>query len=190
MFARFAALSMLMAAAGGGALAAAIPTAPSIDKDEAVALSSSAPWWEKLMVTVGAEGETIGCRYQTSLQPGATKPCEVSGGNEAAASGDTMSEQLTHITFERRFTPDATTDDTAIGTGDTLLGKSVLALAIDGQGRVRGCKVVATGGSKPDYGCAEAQAEKFEAGVTRAPGRPLRVATLTILIYAHEENHV
>ena len=65
----------------------------------------------------------------------------------------------------------------------------MLALAIDGRGRVRGCKVVATGGMKPDYGCAEAAAEKFEASATTAPVAT-RVATLTILVYARDENQV
>jgi hypothetical protein len=62
----------------------------------------------------------------------------------------------------------------------------VLALAIDKQGRVRGCKVVATGGTEPDYSCKEAAAEKFEASAT-SEVKPLRVATLTILVYARQE---
>ena len=136
---------------------------------------------------MGEEGETRSCTYQTSLIPGETKDCEVSGGAEASSEG--LPEQLTHVTFERRFSPDAATDDVEVAAGDTLIGKSVLALAIDAQGKVRGCKVVATGGMKPDYGCKEAAAEKFEASATRAPVAT-RVSTLTILVYAHDENQV
>ena len=96
---------------------------------------------------------------------------------------------MTRITFERRFSPSANLADGEVEAGNKLLGKSMLALAIDANGKVRGCKVVATSGMKPDYGCAEAQAEKFEASATTAP-EATRVATLTILVYAHEENQV
>ncbi len=175
-------------------LAALIPftaaAAPSAGFDrpseKSEALSSTAPWWEKLVLTVGDEGAPQSCLYETSLEPGATKECDVvDEGNPAQASA-AMPEQMTRITFERRFSPVASLADSEVAAGDTLLGKSVLALAIDKQGRVRGCKVVATGGTEPDYSCKEAAAEKFEASAT-SEVKPLRVATLTILVYARQE---
>ena len=165
----------------------AIPDMPAAETQQ----SASAPWWEKLVVTVGEEGETRACQYETSMEPGQRLPCDVEGkefgrGRRAAAA---LPEQVTRITFERRFSPTANLADGEVAAGDSLLGKSVLALAIDGEGRVRGCKVVAAGGMKPDYGCKEATAEKFEASTTSA-AVTTRVATLTILVYAREENQV
>lgn len=160
----------------------AIPDMPVAETQQ----SATAPWWEKLVVTVGEEGETRACQYETSMEPGKRQPCEVDGAAEAAAA---LPEQVTRITFERRFSPTANLVDGEVAAGNSLLGKSVLALAIDGEGRVRGCKVVAAGGMKPDYGCKEATAEKFEASASSAPVAT-RVATLTILVYAHEENQV
>ena len=63
----------------------------------------------------------------------------------------------------------------SLQTGDTLLGRQVMALAIDPVGKVSGCKVVATSGDvTPEYGCEQASSEKFEANarprVSRAPG--------------------
>ena len=57
-------LSTLMAATAGGAAALA---------NNGDALVSSAAWWEKLVVTVGAGGDTV-CPYQSSLTPGSVKP--------------------------------------------------------------------------------------------------------------------
>lgn len=164
---------------------AATPTIPDMP-ESASQLSASAPWWERLVVTVGDEGETRACQYETSVEPGKRQACEVEGAAEAAAG---VPEQVTRITFERRFSPEANLADGDVEAGSKLLGKSVLALAIDGAGRVRGCKVVATGGMKPDYGCAEAAAEKFEASASTAASAT-RVASLTILVYAHEEDQV
>ena len=192
MLARTAAVCALTALLPLAAMAATPPgTEHARPSDQPEALSATAPWWERLVLTLGDEGETRTCTYQTSLIPGETKDCEVGGAAAGAdeASAEGLPEQLTHITFERRFSPDATMDDAEVAAGDTLLGKSVLALAIDALGKVRGCQVVATGGMKPDYGCKEAAAEKFEASATAMPVAT-RVATLTILVYAHEENQV
>ena len=193
MLARTAAICALTAVMPFAALAATPPATADYARAlaQTEALSSTAPWWERLVLTLGDEGETRTCTYQTSLIPGETKACEVTGATARAeqASAAGLPEQLTHVTFERRFSPDAAMDDAAVAVGDTLIGKSVLALAIDAQGKVRGCKVVVTGGMKPDYGCKEAAAEKFEASATAAPVAT-RVSTLTILVYAHDENIV
>ena len=166
---------------------AATPTIPDIPATE-TQQSASAPWWERLVVTVGDEGETRACQYETSLEPGKRTPCDVEGAASAEAAS-ALPEQVTRITFERRFSPAANLADSEVKAGDSLLGKSVLALAIASDGRVLGCKVVAAGGMKPDYGCKEATAEKFEASTGTAPAAA-RVATLTILVYAHEEDQV
>ena len=114
---------------------AAVPAIPDMPSQ----LSASAPWWERLVVTVGDEGETRACQYETSLEPGKRKPCDVEGAASAKDAAAAVPEQVTRITFERRFSPAANLADGEVAAGDKLLGKSVLALAIDGQGLVRGC---------------------------------------------------
>lgn len=182
MLAPLTALAALIPFTASSAAAPAIPDMP----DAETQLSASAPWWEKLVLTLGEKGETRACQFETSLEPGKRQPCEVEGTNEAAKG---VPEQVTRITFERRFSPAASLADGEVKAGDKMLGKSVLALAIDAGGRVTGCKVVAAGGMRPDYGCKEAAAEKFEASAS-AMAAPNRVASLTILVYAHEENQV
>ena len=168
--------------------AASAPATSSAIPDSETQLSASAPWWEKLVLIMDDAGETRACQFETSMEPGQRLPCDVEG-PAVAEAGAALPEQVTQITFERRFSPTANMADGELKAGDKMLGKSVLALAIDGEGRVRGCKVVAAGGMKPDYGCKEAAAEKFEASVGSAPVAT-RVATLTILVYAHEQDQV
>ena len=189
MLARIAALAALVPITAAAAPSASqVPAGGELDQPSAKSeeLSSTTPWWEKLVVTVGDEGSAHSCLYQTSLEPGASKACDIEDESGAASASAGLPEQMTRITFERRFSPVASLADSEVAAGDTLLGKSVLALAIDKAGRVRGCKVVATGGTKPDYSCEQATAEKFEASAT-SDAKPLRVATLTILVYAHHE---
>jgi hypothetical protein len=50
------------------------------------ALVSSAPWWEKVTVTVNSDGEPRSCSYQTSLTPTKANSCAVSGTSAALAS--------------------------------------------------------------------------------------------------------
>ena len=150
------------------------------------ALQSTASWWEKITVTIAGDGEAQACEYTSSLGGKATA-CEVEGG---AANPEAMaaSDEFTKITFERRFTPGADIPSTAgLHPGDTLLGGQMLALAIDEAGAVKGCKVVAkTGKASPDYGCAEAVAEKFEASARTTVDEP-RQGYLTVLVYGHSE---
>src|SRR5947209_14732721 len=52
-------------------------------------LSSSAPWWERVTVTVTGDGQPRSCRYETSLQPSAAQHCDVSDDQAAVvASSD------------------------------------------------------------------------------------------------------
>jgi hypothetical protein len=161
----------------------------------AATLTSSVPWWERVTVTVSDDGNTRSCRYETSLKPQNSTSCDVVGSDGAAAKSAATSgakDQYTRITFERRFTPGIKPDMKALQPGEVLLGGQMLALAIDGQGAVKQCKVVETSGSlPPQYGCDEASTEKFEASVRTAKARaPEREGYMTVLVYGHSEHVV
>ena len=151
-------------------------------------LDASGPWWEKITVTMTGDGKPQSCRYESSI--GGADACAVDGNDGKVPAKAENSEQFTKITFERRFAPGGKLPDVGkLHPGDTLLGGSIMALAIDGEGAVKGCKVVATsGGVKPDYGCEEAAAEKFAAS-TNAVAEPTQ-AYMTILVYGHSEQVV
>jgi len=150
----------------------------------------AAPWWERITVTVDGNGDSQGCLY-TSSSGERSNDCTVdaSAGDGSDGHSATARDQVTRITFERRFTPGAiTAADGVVQTGDTLIGREVMALAIDGRGSVKTCKVVSTTGEMTlDYGCAEAKAEKFQASMRRGETAP-REGYMTVLIYAHPEH--
>jgi hypothetical protein len=167
------------------ALAAATAT-------QSPALMSGQPWWEKVTVTLSGDGAAHSCKYETSLRVAASNTCQVSGGAKgfsASSTGSGSKEEITRITFERRFFPGvAAPADTTLEPGDTLLGKQVMALAIDGAGAVKACKIVAKGGDMtPEYGCDEAQTERFEA-TAKTAAADHRVGFMTVLVYGHEEH--
>jgi hypothetical protein len=158
-------------------------------------LKSSVPWWEKITVTMTGDGEPRSCKYESSLKASDPGACDVqseapaagaSSGASAASSGSKA--ELTRITFERQFLPGATRPGEAnLNPGDTLLARQVLAINIDPAGAVKGCQVVAKSGDMlPDYGCKEAQAERFEANVKAAERQ--RQGFMTVLVYGHEEH--
>jgi hypothetical protein len=157
----------------------------------------AAPWWERITVTVSGDGQSQGCLY-TSSSGANSSDCTVEDAASMSSSSSSSSEHsatggasLTRITYERRFTPGMVTKaDVNVQTGDTLLSREVMALAIDGRGSVKNCKVVAASGQMTvDYGCADAQAEKFQASVTRgAPPAAERQGYMTVLVYAHQEH--
>ena len=154
------------------------------------ALTSTAPWWEKVTVTVTDDGQTQSCRYESSLTPNAGKDCSVVGDAQSMTHHAGARDQYTRITFERRFTPNAQPDLASLSAGETLLGGQTLALAIDGRGAVKGCKVVAQSGAmKPEYSCDDATAEKFQASVGGAE-KIERQGYMTILVYGHTEHMV
>lgn len=157
-------------------------------------LTSNAPWWERVTVTVTDDGQTQSCRYESSLTPSANKDCTVTG---AASPADMThragaKDQYTRLTFERRFSPDASPNLDSLQPGETLLGGQVMALAIDGNGSVKGCRIVATSGSvKPQYGCDEATAERFQASAGTPRARTAEHAGyLSIIVYGHSEHVV
>ncbi len=161
------------------------PTAPAIDPST-VTSDAALPvgaWWEKITVTMDGNGKAQSCKYESSTAANASKPCKVVGGNGAATSAkDGTKGELSTITFERRFDP-SRPGAAAIATGDTLLGREVMSLAIDAAGKVSGCKTVAvTGNMSLQYGCDEASAEKFEASAAALAG------FMTISVYGHSEH--
>ena len=160
-------------------------------------LTSSAPWWERVTVSVTDDGKTQGCKYETNLGGGKSSSCSVSGDDQATAAKASSSssgpkDKITRITFERRFTPAAMPVAPAMQPGDLLLGGAVMALAIDGKGAVEHCQVVSTSGSvTPQYGCDEASAERFDASAGDPHLRtPAREGYMTILVYGHSEHVV
>ena len=156
-------------------------------------LLPNSPWWEKVTVTISGDGHAQGCQFESSLKPEASQKCDVSSSNDAAVANSTHSsgskDEYTRITFERRFTP-ASQPQPTLQPGEKLLGGQMMALAIDGHGQVKNCKVVAqTGSMKPDYGCDEASAERFEASAGAHPAAT-HEAYMTIIVYGHQEHVV
>lgn len=158
------------------------------------ALNPSTPWWERVTVKVTDDGQTQSCRYESSLRPEAAQNCSVVSSEASmakASSSSSSKDEVTSITFERRFSPTATPSLAALQPGDTLLGGQMMALAIDGAGAVRNCRVVATSGTvTPQYGCSEATAEHFSASAATRPGAAQREGYMTILVYGHSEHVV
>jgi hypothetical protein len=152
------------------------------------------PWWERITVTMSGDGQSRGCLY-TSSTGQTSSDCTINASaSDGSASGDpgaveqSASGEVTRITFERRFTPGVTAAAAPVQTGDTVIGREVMALAIDGRGAVRSCKVVNQSGDMlVDYGCAEARAERFQASARRGAAAGLQ-GTMSVTIYAHAEH--
>ena len=147
------------------------------------------PWWEKITVTMSHDGQAQGCRYETSKASAAAKDCKVVGAS-AAVAAPSAKDQYATITFERRFSPGgAPPAESAMVAGDKLLGRQVMSLAIDGGGKVSGCKVIAASGETGlSYGCEDVAAEHF---TTSAPASASeRQGFMTILVYGHTEHVV
>jgi hypothetical protein len=171
-------------------------TAPFLAAVSAIAIPAAAntptlstgSWWEKVTVTMSGDGKTQSCKYEASAAGTSAKDCDVDDHDAGPIKASGTKDLLTKITFERRFSPGAVPALGSVQAGDTLLGGQVMALAIDGVGKVSGCKVVATSGDMtPDYGCAEASTERFEAIKASAKAAP-RQGYMSILIYAHKEH--
>ncbi len=163
------------------AAAPAIASSPGLSADS---------WWEKITVVMTDDGKAQGCTYQTNLAAPPAQDCKVVGANGATVQPTAAKGQYSRITFERRFKPGAAPDEAVMQPGDKLLGRQVMALAIDEAGKVSGCKVVvASGETGLAYGCQEAQAERFEAAAAR-PASERRQGFMTILVYGHNEHVV
>ena len=86
----------------------------SASAHSAATLTSTGPWWERVTVLVADNGEAQSCRYESSLQPNASKDCTVDRSQAAAAKSAGAKDQFTRITFERRFSPGAKPDMTQL----------------------------------------------------------------------------
>ena len=172
-------------------LKAAVLALAAASATSSPALVSTAPWWERITVTVDSEGKPQACQYETSLKAAKSGSCEVVAANGAQLSPTAagVDDQYTRITFERRFIPaGGSPSATNLQPGDKLLGGQIMAIAISGEGSVETCKVVATRGEMtPNYGCDEAKTERFEASARRASAEP-RHGFMTVMVYGHEEN--
>ena len=199
MIRALAALALLTASSFSiAATTAASPGAAVKSAEKSAAsdvLESGTPWWEKVTVTIAGNGETRSCRWESSLQPDNAQDCDVSGpkASMTKASHASNSEQYTRITFERRFSPGPQPASDKLAVGDRLLGRQDMALAIDARGAVKNCRIVSVSGAMtPDYGCDEAQAERFQtsAGTSKAHDASSREGTMSILVYGHAEHMV
>jgi len=173
---------------------AALALASASAQPTTTALTSNVPWWERVTVTVSDDGQTQSCRYESSLKPNAGKDCSVAeapGAQQASMShGSGAKDEVTRITFERRFSPDSKLSLSTLQPGDVLLSGQVLALAIDGKGAVKDCKVVETSGSvAPNYGCSDAASERFSASAA-GQGAATREGYMSVLVYGHSEHVV
>lgn len=150
-----------------------------------------APWWEKFTVTMTGDGNAKSCKYETSTRSEPSGHCALAGadfGSGGAETKESAASQYLKLTFERRFSlGDSPPPDAPLATGDTLLGREVMAIAIGPRGKVTGCKIESTSGDMPpDYNCDDASAERFaEAGLrSEAPVQGF----FTIRIYGHSEH--
>jgi hypothetical protein len=180
-------IAALILASAAGALGATTAAATASSDSTLV---SAAPWWEKVTVTLGGDGTPEACRYETSLNPAKAEDCDVGSTPAAAATKEAGDKgEITRITFERRFTPGEAPAKPNLQIGDTLLGGQIMALAIDAKGSVRNCRIVAASGSmRPEYGCEDAQAEKFQASFGSPKKDAERDGYMTIIVYGHSEH--
>jgi hypothetical protein len=156
----------------------------------------SSAWWERVTVKMTADGEAQNCQYSTSRTGAPGADCKVVGAGLApqaassAAPSTSAKDAVTTITFERRFSPGSAPPSNAdLAAGEKLLGKEVMALAIDHAGKVSGCRVVDSSGETGlAYGCDEATGETFE--VSAAAASEHRLGFMTILVYGHNEHVV
>ena len=97
---------MIRSLAAMALLLASAPSLATQAKSASAKLSSSAPWWERVTVTIAGDGNTHSCKYETSLLPANSKDCDVEGDAQAlGADAPSGKDQFTQLTFERRFSP-------------------------------------------------------------------------------------
>ena len=151
---------------------------------ESPSLTASAPWWDKITMTIDGNGAEQACSYESSLKGRESCADEMSAKPAKKATGP--AGVLTKLTFERRFSPGTRPEPGRLQPGDMLVGRQVIYLTIDGAGAVKGCKVIDVSGEVPDYGCREAQTEKFDV-VFNPSTAATQQAFMTILVYGHTE---
>ena len=150
------------------------------------ALNASVPWWDKITMVMDSNGKEKACTYESSLSPSATSGCETEEDGLPSKNAKTPNGVVTKVTFERRFSPGERPEPGRLQPGDTLLGRQLIHLMIDGSGAVKSCKVVDVSGEVHDYGCKEAQTETFALKAS-ATSDATQQAFMTILVYGHAE---
>jgi hypothetical protein len=190
MFVLIASAALAAAPAGHSVPAAVNHSSRSADPARGTGALPVASWWEKITVTMDGDGKTQSCKYESSSQAKPSNDCALfsAGMNDSESAAEaSQRNDYTQLTFERRFSPGGEIPaDVPLATGDTLLGREVMAIAIDGRGRVTGCKMVAASGdAPPDYSCNDASAEHFASA-----GKPSgeRQGVFTIRLYGHSEH--
>lgn len=149
-------------------------------------LSASVPWWDKITMVMDSNGAEKACTYRSSLKPTLASGCETEESATPGRNAKTPNGVVTKLTFERRFSPGERPEPGRLQPGDTLLGRQLIHLTIDGSGAVSSCKVVDVSGEVPDYGCREARTETFVVKAS-APVGGMHEAFMTILVYGHAE---
>jgi len=162
------------------AVAAVAPLSPT--------LSASVPWWDKITMVMDSNGAEKACTYESSLSP-LSSGCETDDSGMPSKVAKAPNGVVTKLSFERRFSPGDRPEPGRLQPGDTLLGRQLIHLTIDGAGAVKSCRVVDVSGDVPDYGCKEAQTETF-ALKANASAAELHQAFMTILVYGHAEQMV
>lgn len=153
---------------------------------ESPSLTASAPWWDKITMTIDGNGAEKACNYESSLTPASTESCADEDSASPASKAKGPAGLFTKLTFERRFSPGDRPEPGRLQPGDQLVGRQVIYLTIGDDGAVKGCKVLDVSGEVPDYGCKEAQTEKFNVSFDPASAATQQ-AFMTILVYGHTE---
>ena len=137
-------------------------------------------------MVMDSNGAEKACTYESSLTPSDSSECETDESGMPSKNAKTPNGVVTKLTFERRFSPGERPEPGRLQPGDTLLGRQLIHLSIDGTGAVKGCRIVDASGEVPDYGCKEAKTETFAVKAS-APERGMHQAFMTILVYGHAE---
>ena len=153
---------------------------------ESPSLTADAAWWDKITMTIDGNGDEKACRYESSLTPASAESCTDNESAAPASKAKGPAGLFTKLTFERRFSPGNRPEPGRLQPGDMLVGRQVIYLTINGEGAVKACKVVDVSGEVPDYGCKEAQTEKFNVSFDPASSSTQQ-AFMTILVYGHTE---
>lgn len=147
-------------------------------------LPAQASWWERVDVTLAGNGATGACEFTASHAR--AQDCNAVTKASVADEPTGNAAQLTKLTFERKFIPGNTAPGSVeTDVGNSLIGAHMLELSIDSTGAVSHCKVIASAGdTAPEFGCAEAQAERYAPTASGSRGY------MTVAVSAHREQIV
>ena len=93
---------------------AALTLASATAPHSSATLLPTAPWWERITVTISGDGKPQSCKVESSLKPASPQTCDVTGDEASQTQATTSSggakAEYTKITFERRFKPGSQPD--------------------------------------------------------------------------------